>query len=781
MRVHLVNPSHVAFGVAIITPRWLYVLAGATPGSLGDPVLTDETLEPFDPTRLEPGDLVGIGIHTANASRGYDVGRMARARGAYVVFGGIHATLYPEEAHELGGAHAVVKGDGDVVWAQVLADCANAAPRHVYEGGWVEASAHGAARWDLMPSGRYMLASVQTVRGCPKHCSFCSVWRTDGQQPRQRAAELVIDEVVQLRRMGFRFIVLADDNFYPVTLDDLAVAARRKIPDRLRALEATRAGRFALMARLAELPDDMVFYTQITMEAAGDPPFLEAMRKARIRGALVGVESVTPEGLKDVYKGFNVVGDELVARLQTFRRHGVHVLGSFIFGLPSDRPETFEATTALARRAELTFAQFVLLTPFPGTVDFERWERNVAGIVPRVGQVPLTRYWLLPPADRPKVVMPHPVMSAEEIRKRTQQVWDRFYGLRLVWHRSACIRSLRGRVTFVLISKLYRQMYANTGMATDSARVASATRWTRWLAKPCLRLFAATPQPARALSAPRATRLVVMLSLIAAVVVAASGPPQVVKPQPAVGLTSVMPGSTLPVVRAHHYRMAGKVRPFLFWIGQEEVGDGRIIWRQGDSGTVAYELLVGSDPAVAPRGLNRWGYIAEEVRGPEGELLGVMSKSDERSIGELPEGLNRGARGHSFVAIRSSVVAGTSHARVWTIRSAEDLTLRDVHTVLELFEQGSHDVAVQTQPVATGVRTGFLAAVAELICTSVSMHVGSPFATAASTKISVPYVYGGSIHDLMLRSHELLQERLIAGRTYAYVVHGKLDAGTCEL
>src|SRR5207247_3384378 len=161
-----------------------------------------------------------------------------------------------------------------------------------------------------------------------KHCAFCSVWRTDGQEPRQRGADPVVREIVELRRLGFRFIALADDNFYPVTFDDLAAARRRADPTRLRELEALRQERFDLMAQLARLPDDMVFYTQITMEAAEDPAFLDAMRNAPIRGALVGVEAVTKEGLKDVYKGFNLAGDELVARLRTFRRHGVHVLGS---------------------------------------------------------------------------------------------------------------------------------------------------------------------------------------------------------------------------------------------------------------------------------------------------------------------------------------------------------------------------------------------------------------------------------------------------------------------
>ena len=495
MRVHLVNPSDVSFGIAIITPRWLYVLAAATPPMWGDPILTDETLEAFDPAQVEAGDVVGIGIHTANALRGYQVGRLAREQGAYVVYGGIHATLYPDEAHELGDAHAVVCGDGDSAWATVLEACANGGPERVYEAGRVEAIGLRPARWNLIPRDRYMWASVQTVRGCPKHCSFCSVWRTDGQEPRQRTPDVVIQEIVELRRMGFRFIALADDNFYPVTLEDLTVAARRKDGHRLRELEGIRAERFDLMDQLSRLPDDLVFYTQITMEAAEDPEFLKAMRRARIRGALVGVESVTPEGLKEVYKDFNVAGDDLVDRLRRFRQNGVAVLGSFIFGLASDEPATFAATVSLAERAEVAFAQFVMLTPLPGTVDFNRWEQAQGNDVASVNGVPLTRYWLIPPSDRPKVYLPHPTMSADEVRQRTQQAWDLFYSVTSIWRRSTIVSTVRERLAFVLVSKLYRQMYANTGIATDSARVSRSTRWARWLAKPLQRVFAATPMP----------------------------------------------------------------------------------------------------------------------------------------------------------------------------------------------------------------------------------------------------------------------------------------------
>jgi len=493
--VHLVNPSHLSFGVGVITPRWLFVLASATPASYGRPQITDETLEPFAVDALRPGDVVGIGIHTGNALRGYEIGMLARARGAVVVYGGIHATLYPDEALDLGGAHAVVKGDGDVVWAQVLDDAASGTLQRIYEAGQVDADRFAPARWELLPAGRYMWGSVQTVRGCPKHCSFCSVWRTDGQKPRQRRVDAVVAEIVELRRRGFRFVALADDNFYPVALADLAMAERQHNVARLEQLRALRAERFELMERLAQLPPDMVFFTQITMEAAEDVAFLDAMRRANIKGALVGVEAVTPEGLKDVYKGFNDVGEALVTRLRTFRDHGVGVLGSFIFGLPSDRSSTFAATADIADRAGLAFAQFVMLTPYPGTVDFAAWEKSLGNNAARIGDIPVTRHWLIPQEKRPKVYAPHPVMSPDEIRARTQAVWDHFYSLRRIWVRSRVTPTIRARIAFVLLSKLYRQMYANTGIATDSARVNRANRWARLIARPCRYLFTARPLP----------------------------------------------------------------------------------------------------------------------------------------------------------------------------------------------------------------------------------------------------------------------------------------------
>ncbi|MDZ7639465.1 MAG: hypothetical protein U5J83_14615 [Bryobacterales bacterium] len=208
------------------------------------------------------------------------------------------------------------------------------------------------------------------------------------------------------------------------------------------------------------------------------------------------MEAVTEAGLKAVFKDFNLSGENLVNRLKKFREHDVHVLGSFIFGLPSDREDTFKATSDLAIKADLTFAQFVMHDALPGHGGFRAVEKSFDGDIPMVEGVPITRYWRIPHQVRPKMFTPHPTMSSEEIAQRTQGVWDDFYSLKEVWRRASCVKSLKSRLAFVLISKLYRQMYANTGISTDSARREKANRVARVIAKITRILFRAKEMPA---------------------------------------------------------------------------------------------------------------------------------------------------------------------------------------------------------------------------------------------------------------------------------------------
>ena len=136
MRVHLINPSHLAFGVGVITPRWLYVLAAATPAEYGDPVITDETLEILEP-EIDPARAISSASASTRATpcaaTKWDESRASAAPGSSSAAS--TPRCIPEEPKELGGAHAVVKGDGDVAWGHAVRDCAAGTPQPVYEGG----------------------------------------------------------------------------------------------------------------------------------------------------------------------------------------------------------------------------------------------------------------------------------------------------------------------------------------------------------------------------------------------------------------------------------------------------------------------------------------------------------------------------------------------------------------------------------------------------------------------------------------------------------------------
>ena len=214
---------------------------------------------------------------------------------------------------------------------------------------------------------------------------------------------------------------------------------------------------------------------------------MAAMKRAHIKGALVGVESVTAEGLKDVYKGFNLHGEALVERLQAFRTHGIHVLGSFIFGLPSDRPATFsdDGGPRRSRRRDLRAVRHADAVSRDGRL------RAVGEGHGRVGAARRRHPGLAPLAHSagPAAEGLHAPSGdgADEIRRRTQGVWDEFYSLPRIWRRARAVRTVKARLAFVLISKLYRQMYANTGIATDSARHERSVRIARLTAKACRR------------------------------------------------------------------------------------------------------------------------------------------------------------------------------------------------------------------------------------------------------------------------------------------------------
>ncbi len=274
-KVILVNPANSTLGYSVITPRWLFVIAQATPVELvGDPILVDEAIEKFDPSIVHPGDVVGIGISTGNCLAGYRIVKEAKSNGATVIMGGIHPTIFPDEPLEM-GADAVVTGNGDLIWSKVIKDGLSHKLQRRYVGGRVPGDALLKARWDLLDPRQYTFPTIQTVAGCPENCSFCSVWVTDGRQPRQRLTNKIIEEVNELYDLGFRYIIFADDNFNPATLGRIA---REPSPQKRNQLEQVREERLRFFDEYdRSVPPNLFAFTQMTTEVTTDEEYLSAI------------------------------------------------------------------------------------------------------------------------------------------------------------------------------------------------------------------------------------------------------------------------------------------------------------------------------------------------------------------------------------------------------------------------------------------------------------------------------------------------------------------------
>jgi radical SAM superfamily enzyme YgiQ (UPF0313 family) len=475
-KVVLVNPANTTVGYSVITPRWLYVIAGATPVELvGNPVIIDEPITPFNPQDIEAGDIVGVGIHTGNCRPGYRVVREAKEKGARVIVGGIHPTIFPEEPLEM-GADAVVKGGGELIWPTIIEDALNGNLKRVYDGGRVPGEKMVKARWDLLDPTKYLMGSIQTVAGCPENCSFCSVWVTEGRTPRLHLNEHIIEEANELHALGFRYIFFADDNFTPATL---ARIARERNAGTQRMLEQMREDRLRLFEQYDRaVPASLYAFTQMTAEAVSDHEYLDAMyEKMRVRGALIGVESFTEEGLKQANKTWNPVGQRMVEAIQSIQSHGIMVLASIINGLESDTTETLQTMRQFAIASGTAFAQFPIYSVYPGTKDYhemmqDRKNRDRTDYAPKHQvQMIADKFWL--DFDHAQVNVKHPTLASADIEREVRASWRKFYSLSSIIRRtqSGPLRQLSpfGKFVYAVTCLVFYTLYPD-GIAADNAR-----------------------------------------------------------------------------------------------------------------------------------------------------------------------------------------------------------------------------------------------------------------------------------------------------------------------
>jgi hypothetical protein len=253
------------------------------------------------------------------------------------------------------------------------------------------------------------------------------------------------------------------------------------------------------------------------------------------------------------------------------------------------------------------------------------------------------------------------------------------------------------------------------------------------------------------------------LQFVAAALIAATGVVRAIAPTEP-GVPAEVPGRNLPVVRQHTYRMAGKVRVLLLWVGRDDVGSGVIKWRGGGD-EKAIELLIGSDPQRAPSQLNKWGYLVEAMRGGESSVVGLISQENDDGLSDVKADLKTRKEQRAFDTIRGFVSATEGLARVGTLYAPSHLTYHDADTVLGRVLADT-SLLVKRVARAGNVRPGFLTSLTELIGASIEKK---------SHNTRIHYIHGDRRFELRLLESTPLARFERDGRTWQNVIRGRFE------
>jgi len=369
-----------------------------------------EELSGFDIDDLPSADYVGVSSITSTAPRAYEIADAYRSRGVPVIMGGPHVSFMPDEA--LGHSDVIVQGEGEVPFSSFLAALDSGGslegiPNLSFrQGGEVFHNPPGPAVADMgeVPTpdlslirsfekvGRHLIVPIETSRGCPYNCEFCSVWRLFGRRMRYRPIPEVIEEFKRVQDRA-RMVFIVDDNF---------------TANKERAKE--------LLSLFIDSGIKVHWSAQVRCDAATDDELLELMKRSGCTAVYVGIESINDETLRRIRKGQSVRDVSLA--IHRFHRHGIRVHGMFILGFDEDNAKSARRTWRYARRTGLNSVQFLILTPLPGTQFFQRMRSD--------GRL-LTEDWSLYDAHhvvyRPKRMLPF------ELQRLQIKAHEKFYGM----------------------------------------------------------------------------------------------------------------------------------------------------------------------------------------------------------------------------------------------------------------------------------------------------------------------------------------------------------------
>jgi radical SAM superfamily enzyme YgiQ (UPF0313 family) len=375
-------------------PLTLTTLAALVPAELGiELTLIDEGIDEI-PERLDV-DLAGLTVITGTAPRAYELSARFRECGIATVLGGPHVTLIPEDAQP--HADAIVVGYAEDTWPQLLRDFAVGEMKSRYDqAADLSLADRPFARRELLPSRRYLTNNVfEATRGCVHNCDFCVVPSAWGRKPYQKPVQDVVQDI---RRHGAKKLIFVDLNL---------------IADR----------EYAMQLFAALIPLDVQWYGLATVLLASDEALLDLSARSGCRGLLMGLESISPENLRNSRKGFNSP-EQYVRVVEQLHEHAIALQGCFVFGLDADEPDIFLKTARFAVDAKIDLPRFAIVTPFPNTGLYKRLLSE--------GRI-LTRNWEL--YDGQHVVFQPRRMSTKELQEGTEIAWKHTYSARSILSR----------------------------------------------------------------------------------------------------------------------------------------------------------------------------------------------------------------------------------------------------------------------------------------------------------------------------------------------------------
>ncbi|MDI6808327.1 MAG: radical SAM protein [Candidatus Eisenbacteria bacterium] len=436
MRLYLINPSNPLVSIIKVKEsRWnryrvwkplsLMVLAGLTPPEW-EITIVDENLDVPDYQAMPRPDLVGITAFTSQANRAYEVSTHFRNLGVPVVMGGIHATMCPDEAMER--VDSIVTREAEAIWPQVLEDARHGTLKRRYDGGFASMSDVPLARHDLLTTG-YAFGSIQTTRGCPLNCSFCSVTTFNGARYRQRPIPDVVREFQSIRE---KHVLVVDDNLVGTRPEHIA-----------RAKDLFRA--------LAKANLQKEWIAQATINFADDEELLTLAAKAGCSGVFIGFETPTTEGLLELGKKFNLMkGRDFRASVRRIQRHNIPVMGSFIIGLNIDEQGIGKRIAGAASEYGVDNLNALFLTPLPGTRLWDQMKSE--------GRIVLNTF----PEDWKYYTLTHPVarykhFSLDGVMQEMLSCNGNFYFLPRILHRAwTCLWQRRKPLISLVANLSYR-------------------------------------------------------------------------------------------------------------------------------------------------------------------------------------------------------------------------------------------------------------------------------------------------------------------------------------